>query len=71
MSKSDYLKHLTDRPLAALGLISYRCKNRFGWTMIGARDDADALKEARRTWSGSRIEDLERWDGKQYAKVKP
>ena len=39
--------------------------------MIGARDDADALKEARRTWSGSRIEDLERWDGKQYVKVQP
>ena len=62
-------KHHTDRPLAAPGLISYRCKNRFGWTMIGARDDVDALKEARRTWSGSRIEDLERWDGKQYVKV--
>ena len=37
---------LTDRPLAAPGLISYRCRNRFGWTMIGARDDTDALKEA-------------------------
>ena len=63
--------NLTDRPLAAPGLISYRCKNRFGWTMIGARDDADALKQARRTWSGSRVEDLERWDGKQYVKVQP
>ena len=58
-----------DMPMAAQGLISYRCKNRFGWTMIGARDDADALREARRTWSGSRVEDLQRWDGTQYVPV--
>lgn len=58
-----------DMPMAAPGLISYRCKNRFGWTMIGARDDADALREARRTWSGSRGEDLQRWNGTQYVPV--
>jgi hypothetical protein len=38
-----------DKPLAAPGLRSYRCKGRFGWIMIGATDDADALREARRS----------------------
>lgn len=57
---------LTERPLAASGLTSYRCKSRFGWIMIGARDHDDAMREARRSWDGARIADLEVWDGARY-----
>lgn len=61
------MKNMCDRPLAAAGLISYRCKSAYGWIMIGATDDADALKQAQR--SSSRpvlIEYLEVWDGTEY-----
>lgn len=57
---------VTDKPLAAPGLISYRCKGRYGWIMIGANDDLDALKEARRSSSEAKAEDLQVWDGKSY-----
>lgn len=40
---------VTDQPLAAKGLTSYRCRNRYGWTMIGAKDVDDAMREARRS----------------------
>lgn len=60
-----------DKPLAAPGFTSYRCKNRFGWTMIGARDHVEALREACRTWEGSRLEDLEVWDGTRYVAAHP
>lgn len=54
------------KPLAAPGLVSYRCRGPLGWIMIGAVDDADALNEARRSNSAARLEDLQRWDGSQY-----
>ncbi len=41
-----------DRPMAAAGWKSYRYKGTYGWIMIGAIDDADALREARRSCSG-------------------
>jgi hypothetical protein len=58
-----------DRPMAAAGLKSYRYKGRFGWIMIGATDDADAMQQARRS-----IDDqhrphrgrLEAWNGSRY-----
>lgn len=40
-----------DKPLAAAGLISYRYRGRYGFVMIGAHDDADALKQANRSLS--------------------
>ena len=40
---------MTDRPLAVKGLVSYRYRGPFGWIMIGAKDDSDALNEARRS----------------------
>jgi hypothetical protein len=55
-----------NRPLAAAGLISYRCKNPSGWTMIGARDDADALREARRSDDKADPKNLEIWNGNAY-----
>lgn len=41
--------NLTDKPLAAAGLSNYRYAGRYGWIMIGANDNADALREARRS----------------------
>lgn len=59
----------TNRPHAAPGLKSYRCKGRFGFIMIGATDDDDALREARRSWDGARREDLQVWTGSAYEPV--
>jgi hypothetical protein len=55
-----------ERPLADKGLTSYRCRNRFGWTMIGAKDHEDAMREALRSCEVSRREDLQIWNGTQY-----
>ena len=66
------LNHTTpvhDRPLAAEGLISYRAKGRYGFIMIGARDHADAWREAKR--SSDKPTDLEIWDGTKYVPVNP
>lgn len=60
-----------NRPLAAPGLTSYRCKSPYGWVMIGAKDHDDALKEAARsTYVKPRREDLEIWNGTAYEAVK-
>ena len=53
--------------LAAAGLTSYRAKGRYGYIMIGAHDDADAMREALR--SSSAAHDLEVWDGARYVPV--
>lgn len=58
-----------DRPCAATGLISYRCRSRFGWVMIGALNVQDALAEAKRSSSEARIEAIERWNGNRYVPV--
>jgi hypothetical protein len=55
-----------DRPLADPSLTSYRCKNRFGWTMIGAKNNEDAMREALRSCEVSRREDLQVWNGSCY-----
>lgn len=60
-----------NKPLAAQGLKSYRYKGRFGFIMIGAKDKADALKEAARSISDKIIEsNLEFFNNKtnQYEK---
>lgn len=52
-----------DKPCAGLGLISYRYKGRYGWIMIGAHNNADALREAgRSTDELITIENLQVWD---------
>lgn len=38
-----------DKPLAVAGLTSYRYRGAYGWIMIGAKDTADALREANRS----------------------
>jgi hypothetical protein len=58
--------NITDKPLAAPGLISYRCRGEFGWIMIGAKDNEDALNEARRSSDNVKPETLQVWNGKEY-----
>lgn len=62
--------NITDNPLAIPGLVSYRYLNRFGWVMIGATDDEDALREAARSVCQSDLpttpDRLQRWDGTAY-----
>jgi hypothetical protein len=58
-----------NRPMAAKPLVSYRCKGRYGWIMIGARDDSEAMSEAFR--STDKPQDLEVWNGQQYVPCGP
>lgn len=55
-----------DKPYAAKGFISYRCKGCMSWIMIGAKDPDDAMREARRSWLLAKRENLEVWDGNRY-----
>ena len=65
--KSRKVRAVHDRPLAVAGLTSYRARGRYGWIMIGARDDADAMQEAQRSTDAPT--DLQRWDGTQYVAI--
>lgn len=60
-----------NRPCAAPGLLSYRYGNGpYGFVMIGARDNLDALNEAARSVSGPVIMNrLQRWNGTAYETV--
>lgn len=51
------------------GLTSYRYRGRYGYIMIGANDDDDAEREARRSTVNVTTEFLERWDGERYVPV--
>lgn len=61
---------LFDRPLAWAGLTSYRYPSRYGgWIMIGARSNADALREAERSMERGESATgslLQIWDGERY-----
>lgn len=61
--------NITDKPLAAKGLNSYRCKGSYGWCMIGAKDHEDAMNEAKRSIKNPKREDLQVWDGKEYVQA--
>lgn len=63
----DAMQATHDRPLAAKGLISYRCRGRYGWIMIGAKDDADAMREALRSDPEAKRDNLQVWSGARYA----
>lgn len=59
---------ITGRPLAVAGLRSYRYRGPYGWVMIGATDDADALKQAQRSVTEVVIiENLQTWNGVCYS----
>jgi hypothetical protein len=52
----------TERPMAAEGLTSYRYPGTYGWAMIGASSNADALREAARsTRAEITLDRLEVW----------
>lgn len=55
-----------DKPMAAIGLTSYRYKGRYGYIMIGARNTADALNEAKRSTENVVPWVLEIWNGSEY-----
>lgn len=60
----------TDKPLADHGLISYRYRGRYGWIMIGAKDDTDAMREASRSTDYPvTLDKLEIWNGSEYVSV--
>jgi hypothetical protein len=60
----------SNKPMAAQGLTSYRYTGRYGFIMIGAKDDNDALSEAKRsTRSAVTLQNLEVWNGKKYEPV--
>jgi hypothetical protein len=60
-----------DKPMAAKGLTSYRYGGRYGWVMIGAKNDTEALREAERSIDGKAdISLLEVWDGAGYVPVR-
>lgn len=60
---------IQNRPLAAAGLTSYRYRGRYGFVMIGARDHADALREAARSTDDVTLANLEIWNGTEYSKI--
>lgn len=66
MDLIERLPPVTERPLAAAGLISYRAACPYGWIMIGAHDDADALIQARRSSPQVEPRDLQVWNGSMY-----
>lgn len=70
MDKADIMRRpVHDRPLAAPGLISYRCQSptlNGSWIMIGALDDVDAMRQARLSNSLAREADLQIWSDRGY-----
>ena len=64
---------ISELPLANYGYLSYRYRGRYGWVMIGAKNDADALIEAQRSCESTvSSENLEVWSTelKKYVPVK-
>lgn len=59
-----------DRPLAMPPFKSYRLRGPFGFIMIGARNDDDAMQEAARSTPAPKRENLERWDGQSYVPLR-
>jgi len=56
-----------DKPVAAAPWLSYRCRGRYGFIMIGASDDVDAMRQALRSTDAPT--DLRRWNGTEYVPV--
>jgi hypothetical protein len=72
MTKGEPMTPITDKPLAAKGLTSYRYRGWYGWIMIGAKDVSDALREAgRSTDEKITTDNLQVWDGNKYTAIHP
>lgn len=54
-----------EQPLAVFPFRSFRYRGPFGWIMIGARDEADALRQAERSLDAKHLPaveaNLEEW----------
>jgi len=64
-------QHITDKPLAVEGLISYRYQGNYGFIMIGATDHNDALNEANRSLSYGKanIDKLQVYKDNKYINI--
>lgn len=60
---------MSDKPMAAHGLTSYRYGGRYGWIMIGAKNHSEALTEASRSTDAVDPSKLQIWDGSEYVDV--
>ena len=61
-----------EQALAVAPLKSYRYIGKYGFIMIGAKDDADGLVEAyRSTNCQANRANLQVWDGAKYVPVQP
>lgn len=69
MTAFNVFKRNAGSPMAAAGYTSYRCKSRFGFTMIGAKNHEDAYREALRSDDGAKRDDLQIWRGHEYVNV--
>ena len=67
--QNDRSTPMTDRPMAAHGLTSYRYRGRYGWIMIGARNTNNALSEAKRSTDNVTRSNLQVWNGSEYVNV--
>lgn len=64
---SQQMLPMTSRPLAARGLKSYRYRLPFGFVMIGALNDLDALNQAGRSIDHTpQVANLQHWNGLAY-----
>jgi hypothetical protein len=60
-----------NKPLAVHGLLSYRYLGSYGWIMIGAKDNNDALREVKRSMLVGMpvLSKLEYFNGEKYIPV--
>ncbi len=68
--RTNIMINVTDKPLAAEGLTSYRYPGPYGFIMIGARSHTEALSEAVRSLGDKReaptLGKLQVWAGTSY-----
>lgn len=63
---------IINKACAVYPLISYRYNGPYGFIMIGATDNIDALNEAKRSLSNATylsLKNLEKWNGKEYVNI--
>jgi hypothetical protein len=60
-----------ERPLAQQPLTSYRYQGNYGWIMIGATDQVDAMIQVNRSGSYKDVSKLQVWDNalEQYRTI--
>lgn len=66
-TQREIVSHFSEIPCATGELTSYRARGNYGYIMIGAKSDAEAMREAFRSSPAAR--DLEVWNGAEYMLV--